>query len=62
MVFVMDDDRTGVSPANALFRNVEICESGSCVGFATAPITVPAPATLALFSLGLLFISLRRKV
>lgn len=63
LVFVMDDDRTGFPPANAVFRNVEICETGSCLGFAqSSPVTVPSPATLALLGAGLLFISLRRKI
>jgi hypothetical protein len=59
----MDDDRSGLPAADAFFRNIEICESGSCVGFAQPPaVVVPVPATLALFSLGLLLISLRRRV
>jgi hypothetical protein len=58
LVFIMDDDGASVPQANAFFRNIEICESGSCT---QAPYAlVPAPATLAFFSLGLLLISLRR--
>ena len=56
LFFGMDEDRPANLTANSLFRNVEICESGSCV-------YVSAPASLAIFGLmGLVFIGLHRRV
>jgi hypothetical protein len=60
LVFIMDED-VGVNPAaNSSFRNIEICETGSC-GLTPPPAPVSAPATLALFGLSFIFIGLRRR-
>jgi hypothetical protein len=63
-LFFTNDHDVPSPTSTSLFRNVEICESGSCFGFSTPSISVVAnsPGTLLLFSLSFIFIGLRRRL
>lgn len=59
LVFIMDEDAGVIPPANSLFRNIEVCEIGDCIGFEVT--VVSAPGTLAIFGSSLIFLGLLRK-
>jgi hypothetical protein len=60
LFFAVDEDRPGKTTANSYFRNVEVCENGSCSPRGVTEL--PAPQTLTIFGIGLLLLNLRKKL